>query len=541
MVTHQKALIANTDLASAQVFTFQLADYQLAVFLSGKADNVFLSIKQTMLELEADIKEFKGPVSALFIYLTQSLNKHISYLTEFELLLAAWTNDVLYLQRSGASDAPSSLPQAFLLRQDSIEPLPFSNQNQLVSGYIKTGDKIILANSGLMNLLQTNTNASEALSLLGNAPKDALQDVLSSLSVDQEHEPPVAILQLEVAAPPVATVSNEPSFSNPTPSRPKRGLPILTLPKKYRIILTVLALAIILPIIVFRLFFNSTPPSAPAIEPLPSPTALPSNVYQITDWPVLISLGLIKDDFAPTHLSFAESKLLLLDKNQKSLISFDLAQKNPTVLGGQKQLQDPLFASTNGEFAFSFSPSKGVVRLSISTQKDTLAAPKSPEWGDITDIVAFGSNFYLLDTGKSNIWKYVPTESGYSNPQSYFKEGVVTAFSDARKLQIDSSVWILKGLDELLKYTSGSQDFYGLSEFPENIKTITSFFVSADTENVYLLDSEQSAVFVTNKQGKFVSLYKGDKFKDAKDIFVDESTKTLFLVDSEKIYQIPLR
>lgn len=540
MVTFQKALIANTDLASAQVFIYPLADYHLAVMISGKAENVFLAIKQTMLELETDIKQFQGAVPALFVFLNQTLTKRISYLSELELLLSAWTDDVLYLQRSGSSDDAKLLPQAFLLRQDRLEPLPFSNQHQLVSGYIKAGDKVILSNSGLTTLLQTNTNQTAALTLLANAPKETLQDVLSALSLDQQNEPPVSIIQLDVAIPDPVIADNSLPI-NLTSRRLKRGLPILKLPRKYALALTVIALAIILPILVFRIFFNHPNP-VPAPVPSPAPAeATPSNIHQITDWPILISINLIKDKFTPTDLSFSESKLLLLDDKQKSLISFDLAQKNPTVLGGQKQLQDPSQASINDDYAFSFSPSKGVVRISLTTQKDILAAPKSPEWGTITDIVAFGSNFYLLDSAKSNIWKYVPTDSGYSNPQSYFKEGVVTAFSDARKLQIDSSVWILKGVDEILKYTTGSQDFYGFSDFPENIKAITSFFVSSETDNVYLLDRESGSVFVTNKQGKFVSLYKGDKFKDATDIFVDETKKILYVVDSEKIYQIPLK
>lgn len=537
-INHQKALIANTDLASAQVFTYQLAEYNLAIILAGKSDNVFLSIKQTMLDIENQIKQYQGPVSSLFTHISHNLTKNLSYLSDFETLLIAWASDVLYLQRNGSSQSDIHLPQAFLFRSDHLEPLPFAAQNHLISGYIKPGDRVLLSNSGLLVLLQNTTNSNEAITLLANASPDTLQDVLSSLSIDQEHEPPVAILQLEVAHPITTINQTEPR------SKPTRQLKLLAfnLSRRHLMVFLLATFVVGIGFAAISLFLKpkTSTPAPVAVQDATSSASLPSNIHQVTDWPVLVSLDLIKDKFTPNHFSFSDGNLLMLDDKQKSLISFNLSQKNPTVLGGQKQLGDPQFASSSDDSAFAYAPSKGVVKINLKSQKNSLAAPKSPEWGTIVDVFAFGSNFYLLDSTKSNVWKYVPTESGYSNPQSYFKEGVVTSFPDARKLQIDSSIWILKGVDEILKYTSGSQDFYGLSDFPENLKTITSFFVSSDTDNVYLLDSNSQAVFVTSKQGKFIASYKGDKFKDAIDIFADEKSNLLYIIDSQKIYQIPL-
>ncbi len=266
-------------------------------------------------------------------------------------------------------------------------------------------------------------------------------------------------------------------------------------------------------------------------------------VATIGDWPVFLNLNLIKDGFVAKRVSLSQTDLALFDENQKTLVSFDLANKSNQILGGSEQLGQVELASINGDFVFSYSPDKGVVRVDIRLVKPAQVVKPEPDWGKVKDLVAFAGNIYLLDSVKNNIWKYIPTASGYSDKNSYLDEQEKADFLGAKRMLIDGSVWILKSGAEILKYTSGRADFFEFANIDDSsgkIADLKSFFVSDETENIYLLDSEHSRVVVLKKNGEYLSQLIGDKFKTADDLFVQEQEKKLYLLESNTIYQVNL-
>lgn len=263
-------------------------------------------------------------------------------------------------------------------------------------------------------------------------------------------------------------------------------------------------------------------------------------VYPVESWPLFLDLGLIKSGFSTDRLSFSLGKILLLDKSQRSLVMIDLGSKNNQILSGGDQIGSPQEASLNGSNAFVFSKDKGVVRVDIQTTKPSLAIKSDSDWGEITDIEGFGGNIYLLDNIKNQIWKYIGTNSGYSDKNNYLRAGVKADFSGAKKILIDSSVWVLGQNSQLDRFTAGSPDSYSVGGLDKPITNLTDFFISDKTTNMYLLDSGNSRLVVTDKSGKYLSQYTGDKFKSASDFVVDESGKKIYLLVSNKIYSIDL-
>ncbi len=264
-------------------------------------------------------------------------------------------------------------------------------------------------------------------------------------------------------------------------------------------------------------------------------------IYPIADWPVFLSLDLIKADFKPTRMSYSVSKVLMMDDKQKTLIEVDLNKKTNNILAGANQLGSARAASLNGDNAFVYSEDKGVLAIDTYNQKITVVAQPDSEWGYIKDIVGFAGNIYLLDTVKGQIWKYIPTASGYSQKYTYLNEGSKVDFGGAEQMKIDYSVWILKEGPEILRLTGGVQDSFSVGGLDENLKPLKSLFADEDGEELYLLDSENARVVVLDKNGMYLKQYTGEKFATADDLVVDSEAKKMYLLEGNKIYQLELK
>lgn len=263
--------------------------------------------------------------------------------------------------------------------------------------------------------------------------------------------------------------------------------------------------------------------------------------YRVSDWPVFLSLDLIRPDFNPTRFSYSINKLLMLDDKNKTLVSVNIANKNNQVLAGKNQIGDARSFSLNGDNAFVYSPDKGLSRIDLLNSKITVVAKPDESVGEISNIVAFAGNVYVVDETHNQIWKYIPTTTGYSDKYSYLQDGVSASLSGTRKMEIDYSVWILKGDADVTRFTAGREDFFSVGGIDIPISKISSFYVPDDGELSYFLDPDNSRLVVLKKNGQYDSQYIGDKFKTATDLAVDIEEKKIYLLEGGKIYQIDLK
>ncbi len=263
-------------------------------------------------------------------------------------------------------------------------------------------------------------------------------------------------------------------------------------------------------------------------------------VYQVSEFPLWLDLDLVKKGFTATNLSLSHGNLLLLDPTSGVLIEINLSTKAPQILAGPTDLGQGKFASLNGDAAWVYSANKGIIKTDLSSSQTTVAIKPDPDWGQVDDIYGFASNLYVVDEGKNQIWKYVPVENGYSDRLAYFKDGTSAALVGTKRLQIDSSVWLLRNGGEIDKYTAGAADFFSYSGLDKSVADPKSFFVSDQTDNLYLLDSGNSRLVILDKKGNYKAQYTSDSFANFTDLVVDEQGKKAYFLQGSKIFQIDL-
>lgn len=254
-----------------------------------------------------------------------------------------------------------------------------------------------------------------------------------------------------------------------------------------------------------------------------------------------LDLDLIKKGFKAKNLSLSAGKILVLNPEDSTLAAVDISKKSQKILGGRDKLGEATYASINGSSVFVYSAEKGVLRIDTGSGEASTAAKPDKNWGEIADITGFGGNIYLLDKAENRIWKYLAVASGYSDKRNYLSEGVKVDFSTALRMQIESSIYILKQGGEMLRFTKGDPDHFSIGGLDKGIKDPKSFYTSSEVDNLYVLDSGNSRLVVLSKIGEYKGQYSGDKFGVATDLVVDEVGKKVYLLEGSKIYMVNLK
>lgn len=262
--------------------------------------------------------------------------------------------------------------------------------------------------------------------------------------------------------------------------------------------------------------------------------------FAAANFPLFLDLSLVKTDLKAERLSLSGLNLLILDPSTKTLVTIDTAKKSNKILAGKDAIGDAQVASINGSFAFVYSLDKGILKVDSANQKVTTVAKLDKDL-EAVDIAGFASNVYLLEPSKNQIWKYLATTDGYSEKREYLTKETKADFSGAIRMQIESSIYVLKSGGEILRFTKGNKDTFSVSGLNMPLKDPKSIFVSSDTDNLYVLDSGNNRLVVLDKVGVYKAEYQGDKFGIASDLAVDEKSKKVYLLDGSKIYSMDLK
>lgn len=573
----------NTDQKAAQAVSSIREDEAFFALLQLVCDDAFTKGRLALSELSDFYFDFEGGAAEKLEATFDEAKKKFSSAPNFDILLSSISGKALYLIGQGECEV-------YLKRSDKLSPLlSIGGNQQIISGFLQASDRILLSTKTLINFLgdgidkslglPLNTFEEEISSQIASEEKEVLAGLVIEVESEGEEEA-IASLPEEEQYPSV--VENIVGKVNKYFPKSGRGRLILAI-----VLVAVVAAGLGLQYKSNRdkernIQFNQNlqgakdefavakglstlnPQEAKAkLEGAKGKVAAALSINpksqeakdlqkqieqeegsilqesRVSDFPLFLDLDLIKKDFKAQNFSLSVGKILLLDPQTKTLVAVDLAKKSHKILSGKDKLGDGRLASINGDLAFVYSQDKGIIRIDVTNKEATPVAKVDSDWGDIKDIAGFASNVYLLDT--SQVWKYLPTADGYSDSREYLTKSTKVDFTNALRMQIESSVYVLKQGGEILRFTRGEKDHFSLGGLPSGVKDPKSFFVSSDADNLYLLDSGNSRLLILTKTGEYKGQITGDKFATATDLVVDEKGKKVYLLEGSKIYTVDLK
>lgn len=262
-------------------------------------------------------------------------------------------------------------------------------------------------------------------------------------------------------------------------------------------------------------------------------------IFKFTAVPLFFDINLIKNGGMGAKMAIHKNLAVILDSKNKAVYSLSLDTKQAEIIAGSEAVKDAQTVAVHGKSAY-FINSDGIIQINVSSKSTQSLIKPDKEWGEITQLVAFGGNLYLLDKKNNAVWKYVALENGFSARTGYLNPDVRVSFANAGKMIVDGSVWVLSDEGTILKFTSGHGDTFNFKGLADTI-SITTIFTTDEDKSMYVLDKHAQRILVFDKDGNYQSQYQWDELKNADDIVASEEEKKIFVLSQNKIYAIDIQ
>lgn len=251
--------------------------------------------------------------------------------------------------------------------------------------------------------------------------------------------------------------------------------------------------------------------------------------------------SLLKPSAAISSLGSDGETLSLLDARGPTVATVSIASKNGKIVAGGSSFADAKRLTVHGDAVYVLVDD-GIHRITLRDGKTTpLIVKRDALWGSIAAIVSYGGNIYLLDTGKSRIWKYIATEKGFSGMSEYLNPDTLPDLSQATGMAVDGGIWVGTRDGGVLRFNQGKQEtFAPRGVQPALGKTLTVATTEEDN-HLYILDSDNKRVVVLDKDGVYLAQYVWTGTIMPTGIVASERLKLILLLADGKLYSVELK
>jgi hypothetical protein len=251
-------------------------------------------------------------------------------------------------------------------------------------------------------------------------------------------------------------------------------------------------------------------------------------------------VSLVKKGALATSFAVSDERIGVVDTAGQTVFDVTIPQKSGRIAAGGSEFGDASHITVYVD-RFYVLTAGGIHLVRLSDLKTTPAIIKSDsEWGAVRSLAAFGGNLYVLDSGKGRIWKYVATETGFTERREYLNPDTIPDLSRATSMAIDGSVWVATADGKILRFSQGKEQTYVVAGLDQPFGSNIRLFTNDAQEHVYVLDPGNRRVVVLDKDGFYQAQYMWEEPFAPTDIAASEAHKLILLLADGKIYSVPL-
>jgi hypothetical protein len=148
-----------------------------------------------------------------------------------------------------------------------------------------------------------------------------------------------------------------------------------------------------------------------------------------------------------------------------------------------------------------------------------------------------------LDSEANQVWRYAKKRESYGNSEGYITNGSITNPID---LAIDGYIYVLQSDGKIVKFDRGSAVDFPISKAPlDPLSNPTKIYTELDLNKIFILEPSKSRVVVLDKDAQgtgatYSAQYVFDGISDVRDMYYDKGTNKLYLLDSQKVYEVTI-
>ncbi|MBI4231689.1 hypothetical protein HY605_00535 [Candidatus Peregrinibacteria bacterium] len=265
-------------------------------------------------------------------------------------------------------------------------------------------------------------------------------------------------------------------------------------------------------------------------------------VERVTDPKVLVDLSQKRSDINALGFALVADRVFVYEYNALYEIVVD-------------QVQDPLTIDAEEQViaATGFDDRKSVVFLTKSGKliefKDGTMSFMDSDDGAFhkgTQLTDWSNRIYLLDPASNQVWRYTfqGSRGKFSAAEAYIADD--TDVSGASDLAIDANVYVLNKNGDIYKFYAGNKQEFYINNAPSSMfKDPVVIYTDETLNEVYVLDGTASRVLVFLKDNKtgnlnYKSQYLFDNVSELRDLYVDATTKKMYVLTESKVLELAL-
>lgn len=154
----------------------------------------------------------------------------------------------------------------------------------------------------------------------------------------------------------------------------------------------------------------------------------------------------------------------------------------------------------------------------------------------LSDLFIYNRKLYTLDPANNQIFKHSPTQTGFDKGASWVKDSGID-IKDAVSLAIDGDLFVLKQNGEILKLVAGRKEEFVISGLEPKLDKPSIVWTYNNLTNIYILEPTNKRAIILDKAGQLIGQYTASVWQNPTGMIVDEAKKTIYILDSNKIYK----
>ncbi|MBU4421939.1 hypothetical protein L6259_01195 [Candidatus Parcubacteria bacterium] len=223
----------------------------------------------------------------------------------------------------------------------------------------------------------------------------------------------------------------------------------------------------------------------------------------------------------------SESQIISID-----VTSQDIKRTNFVVSG----LQNSYYYNYGKKDLYALQNPKIIQKVNLESLSSELKEVALHENETISQFALYNDRLYALtDSPKYfSIWRHNPSLDGFGKPALWATANIEDGFK-VLSMAIDGNVFVLLSNNDVLKFYRGNKAewSYDVESIEEGV-SYKIIITSDELSNIYLLGNDR--VSIVSKGGDFLGHYLLPTLGNMQSIAVNETTKTIYILDSERIY-----
>lgn len=251
-------------------------------------------------------------------------------------------------------------------------------------------------------------------------------------------------------------------------------------------------------------------------------------------------LSLLKASTTISTLGQDSEGVALLDSRGPTVATITIPAKNGRIVAGGESFRGATLLTMHGDIVYVLVEG-GIHRISRDGKISPLIVKKDDQWGTIASFISYGGNLYLLDTGKSRIWKYIATDLGFSETREYLNPDTLPDLGLATGMAVDGGVWVGTRDSRILHFVQGHEETFTPRGVEPSFGKTLVVATSEEDKNLYIADADNKRVVVLDKDGVYLAQYVWSGSLTPTQIVVSEKLKLILFLADGKLYSVELK